>query len=112
MRIKRLHVILGLRIASDMEVVRQNWLNFSETYTREELPADVEEVVTRGKVAGWEHLNKELVDKVPRKPDIEIGLLIGANCAKALELQEVIPSKDGGSFACRSPLGWCVRRDI
>ena len=30
---------------------------------------------------------------VPRKSDIKIGLLIGANCAKALELQEVTPSK-------------------
>ena len=32
----------------------------------------------------------------------EIGLLIGANSAKALEPQEVIPSKDGGPFAFRS----------
>ena len=64
-------------------------------------------MATRGKFAGWEHL-EELVDKVPRKSDIEIGLLIGANCAKALEPQEVIPSKDGGPFAFRSPLGWCV----
>ena len=58
-------------------------------------------------MAGWAHL-KELVDKVPRKSDIEIGLLIGANCTKALELQEVVPNKDGGPFAFRSPLGWCV----
>ena len=26
----------------------------------------------------------------------------------ALVLQEVIPSKDGGPFVFRSPLGWCV----
>ena len=49
-----------------------------------------------------------MVDKVPRKSDIEIGLVIGANCAKGLESQEVIPSKDGGPFAFRSPFGWCV----
>ena len=46
-----------------------------------------------------------MVDKVPRKSDIEIGLVIGANCAKGLESQEVIPSKDGGPFAFRSPFG-------
>ena len=96
-----------MRVAGDMEGVRPHWLNLPATYTREELPADVEEVATRGKVSGWEHL-QELVDKVPRKSDIEIGLLIGANCAKALEPQEVIPSKGGGPFAFRSPLGWCV----
>ena len=38
---------------------------------------------------------------------MEIGLLIGANCSKALE-PEVLPSKDGGPFAFRTPLGWCV----
>ena len=32
-------------------------------------------------------------NKVPQEPDIEIGLSIGANCTKALEPQEVIPSK-------------------
>ena len=95
-----------MRVASDMEGVRQHWLNLPATYTREELPADVEEVTTRDKVAGWEHLEK-LVDKVLRKSDIETGLLIGANCAKTLEPQEVIPSKDGGPFAFRSPLVWC-----
>ena len=64
-------------------------------------------MATREKVAGWEHF-KEIVNKVPRRSDIEIGLLIGANCAKVLEPQEVIPSKDGGPFAFKSPLGWCV----
>ena len=90
-----------------MEGKIQYWLNLTATYTREELPANVEEVATRDKVAGWEHF-KEIVDKVPRKSDTEIGLLIGANCAKALEPQQVISSKDGGPFAFRSPLGWCV----
>ena len=78
----RLHqLILGLKVVSDMEGMRQHWLNLPATCTGEELPADVEEVETRDNVAGWKHL-KELVDKVPRKSDIEIGLLIEANCAK------------------------------
>ena len=48
-------------------------------------------MATRDKVTEWEHL-KELVDKVPRKSDIETGLLIAANYAKALDPEEVIPS--------------------
>ena len=35
-------------------------------------------------------------------------MLIGANCSKALEPEEVLPSKDGGPFAFRTPLRWCV----
>ena len=90
-----------------MKGVRRHWLDLPATYTREELPADIEEMATRDKVSGWEHL-KELVDKVPRKLDIQTGLLTGANCGNALESHEVIPSKDGGPFAFRSPLGWRV----
>ena len=35
-------------------------------------------------------------------------MLIEANCSKALEPEEVLPSKDDGSFAFRTPLGRCV----
>ena len=54
-----------------------------------------------------DHL-KNIAKKAPKVSNIEIGLLIGANFAKVFEPQEVIPSKDGGPFACKSPLGWCV----
>ena len=39
---------------------------------------------------------------------MEIGLLIGGNCSKAVEPEEVLPSKDSGPFAFRTPLAWCV----
>ena len=65
-------------------------------------------MATRDKAAGWEHF-KKLVDKVLRKYDFEIGLLIGANSAKVLERQQLVPSRDGGPYSFRSPLGWCVK---
>ena len=37
-----------------------------------------------------------------------IGLLIGANCLKALEPNKIIPSRNGGPYAFRTILGWCV----
>ena len=39
-----------------------------------------------------------------RQPLLKFGLLIGANYAKILEPQELIPSKNGGPFEFRSPL--------
>ena len=39
---------------------------------------------------------------------MEIGLLIGANCSKALEPNKIIPSRNGRLYAFRSILGWCV----
>ena len=50
---------------------------------------------------------KIIADKLLTETNTEIGLLIGANCLKALE-PEVLPSKDRGSFAFRTPLRWCV----
>ena len=47
-------------------------------------------------------------EKLPHAVDLGIGLLIGADCAKALEPQEVIPSKNGGPFTFKRTLGWCV----
>ena len=35
-------------------------------------------------------------------------MIIGNNCPKALEPIEVIASKDGGPYAKRTRLGWCV----
>ena len=40
--------------------------------------------------------------------DIPIALVIGSNCPKAVELIEGISSRDGGPFAFRTQLGWCV----
>ena len=51
---------------------------------------------------------KIIADKLPKETNTEIGLLIGTNCLKALEPEEVLPTKDGGPFAFRTPLGWCV----
>ena len=69
-----------------MKVVKYHWLNLSATNTREDLVVDAEKVATRERVKGWDCV-KEFVDKVPRESDIDIGLLIGINCAKALEPQ-------------------------
>ena len=76
-------------------------------YTREDIPVDIEEVPARENIKSWDHL-KVIAEKVPHAADIEIGLLISADCAKALEPQDVIPSKNSGPFAFRTTLGWCV----
>ena len=40
--------------------------------------------------------------------DISVGLLIGANCTKALEPIDDIPSKNNGPYAIKTRLGWCI----
>ena len=76
-------------------------------YTREDIPVDTEELATRENIKSWDHL-KVIAEKLPYASDTEIGSLIGADRTKALEPQNVIPSKNGGPFAFRTTLGWCA----
>ena len=100
-------VMSGLNVGSDSDEGNKRWLDLPATYSKKDLPADVEEVATRERIEIWDHL-KKIASKVPKASDIEIGLLTEVNCAKTLESQEVIPSKDGRPFAYKSPLDWCV----
>ena len=98
-------VTSGLNVRSGSHEGKKRWTDLPATYSKEDPPADAEEVATREKIEIWGEL-KKIANKVPKAS--EIGLLTEASCAKALEPQEVIPSKDGGAFACKSPLDWCV----
>ena len=77
-------------------------------YSREFLAVDPEEIPTPSKISCWDHLEK-LVQKIPDyDPSIPIGLMIGGDCPKAIEPVEVIPSDNGGPYAKRTSLGWCI----
>ena len=43
---------------------------------------------------------------MPYLQDVEIGLLIGASCARAIKPREVIPGMDDDPYAMRTALGW------
>ena len=62
---------------------------------------------------------KEVIERVPHLrhispllptyfSDVEIGLLIGSNCPKAMQPLRVIPTAGDGPFALETPLGWTV----
>ena len=48
------------------------------------------------------------MDKISKRDDISVGLLIGANCTKALEPLNIIPSFVSGPYAFQTGLGWCI----
>ena len=51
---------------------------------------------------------EKIADGITQTENISIGVLIGGNCFRALEPLEVIPSKNGGLYAFRILLGWCI----
>ena len=52
----------------------------------------------------WKYLEPILGEK----DDIQVDLLTGANCVKALEPIKVISSEVHGPYAYKTVLGWCV----
>ena len=43
-----------------------------------------------------------------QRDDIQVGLLVGANCMKALEPTRIIHGEGGGPYAYKTRLGWGV----
>ncbi|KAJ8037483.1 hypothetical protein HOLleu_18308 [Holothuria leucospilota] len=78
------------------------------TYTRECIPVTVSQIPTPETVNEWPHLQKVKTQLSPRL-SVEVGLLIGATCPKALTPLEVIPgTKENDPYAVRTALGWGV----
>ena len=99
-------VINGLKVASSRSS-SEDWLELPDTYTKKYLPVGKEDVATTSKLKKWGYLER-ILDKINENDNISIGLLIGANCRKALEPIDVIPSKNSGPYAIKARLGWCI----
>ena len=68
---------------------------------------DKEEIATPARISKWEYL-KPISNEIVQDGDIVVGLLIGANCMKALEPMKIIPSKEDGPYVYKILLGWCI----
>ena len=83
------------------------WTEVPKAYSRSFLPAEREDIATPNKIKKWKYLNP-ITTEITQDDDIEVGMLIGTNCMKALEPVETIDNEDGGSFAHKSKLGWFI----
>jgi hypothetical protein len=79
-----------------------------KVYTQEQLPIDPGEIPSHSLLHRWSHLKGLAAEMPERDTNIPIGLLIGANYVKALEPHRVIPSVNGGPYAVKTALGWCI----
>ena len=92
----------------DLKKTRTNeWIELPRTYSKQSLPVEREEIATPNKIKKWDYL-KSISREITQQDDIEIGILIGANCMKALEPLEIISSRNDGPHAYRTKLGWCI----
>ena len=77
------------------------------TYSRKKIPANRAHIPTPDMALKWQHLD-QVHDKLTPLQDIEVGILIGYNCPRALVPREVIPPVEDGPYAQRTDLGWGI----
>ena len=79
-----------------------------KAYSREAIPARRNQIPTPEMASKWSHLEK-IKDKIPPiQNNVEVGLLIGCNCPKALKPKEVILGNDSDPYAVKTELGWGI----
>ena len=92
----------------DLKKTRTNeWIELPRVYSKQSLPVEREEIATTNNIKKWDYF-KSISREITQKDEIKIGMLIGANCMKALETLEIISSKNDCPYAYRTRLGWCT----
>ena len=73
-------------------------------FSQDDIPVAANEIATPDNIKLWKYLYR-IIPEMKIDKDLDVGLLIGANCLRALEPQEVISSQDDGPYAFKTKLG-------
>lgn len=95
---------------SDME--GNNTLPLPKAFTRQEIPVSHNQIPKREELRSCPALSPVVDVLPPYYPGMDIGLLIGSNCPRALEPLQVIPPEGDGPFAVRYRHGWTLNGPI
>ena len=83
-------------------------IELPRTYSRTRIPFRRDQI-PRPEVANkWPHLQKIAEKMQPYRSDVDVGLLIGCNCPRAIKPREVILGKGDDPYAIRTLLGWGI----
>ncbi|XP_066929860.1 uncharacterized protein [Clytia hemisphaerica] len=103
---EKCQVACGLRVKG-LHAGDGSWLSLPKCFSKPNIPVDSSEIPTADSIKEWPYL-KSIENELPNTTSLKVGILIGANCLKAIEPLKVIPSQDDGPFAFKTKLGWCV----
>ena len=100
-------IVDGLEIASNNKSINKQWIKLPKSYTISDLPIDAKKVATKEKLMKWKYLDNTCKNTC-QDDNINIGILIVANCLKEIEPIEVILSQEGGPYVFQTILSWCI----
>ena len=76
------------------------------------IPARRSQIPRHETALKWPHLESIAGHLMPLDTEAEIGLLIGANCPRAIKPHKVILGNDDDPYAKRTALGWGIIGEI
>ena len=79
-----------------------------KAYSRDVIPLKRNQIPTREIASKWPHLRQIKDHFLPLQENVEVGLLIGCNCPKAIKNLYVILGEEDEPYAVRTSLGWGV----
>lgn len=88
------------------DLKRQVMIPLPKTFTRASIPAQRSQIPRPESAKLWPHTQHIAKQLMPYQNDIEVGLLIGLDCTRALIPREVITGDDNSPYALRTDLGW------
>lgn len=87
---------------------KQVQVELPRTYSRDQIPPRRDQIPSPEVADGWPHLQRIKNNIMPYRDDLEISILIGCNCPRAVKPKEVILGKGEDPYAVRTLLGWGI----
>lgn len=83
-------------------------ISLPKVYTRELIPTKRSQIPRPDTALKSPHLESIASCLMPYRSNVDVGLLIGINCIRAIKPLTVIPGKDDEPYAVKTALGWGV----
>ena len=87
---------------------RQVSIVLPRSFSRRVIPAHRSQIPRPESAKEWPNLEHIANQLMPYRDDIDIGLLIGLDCTRALILREVVPGDNQSPYAVKTDLGWGI----
>ena len=83
-------------------------IELPKSYSRDSIPSRRNQIPRSETASMWPHLQR-IENKIPPyQEQLEVGILIGCNCPRAIKPREVITGKGDDPYAIRTLLGWGI----
>ena len=105
------NVLIESNRVSEIEVLdyhREECIELPPMFTRETVPGSHHQIPKAAVDSKWSHLQSVADKLMPCESDIEISLLIGNNCPRAIRPREIVVGGEDDPYGQKSLLGWGV----